>query len=108
MDFYESGGAKKTMQIEVFQFEKKALLYVRVPGTQNCDPRLKRLQNISFLESSVNFLIEGLQSLYMLKQIYYQRGAAFRSSCLVGGMSWTVFLLHFRLKISAKSKREVV
>lgn len=42
-----------TIQLEVFWCEKKDLVYVRVPGTNNSDHPLKSLQNMRVMDSSI-------------------------------------------------------
>lgn len=72
MDLYEEDGAKKTIQIQVFQCEKKDFVYVWVQGNYNSDPFVKILDHIRVVNSTFHFFREVLQSGDMLEQVSYQ------------------------------------
>lgn len=46
---YQAGGPNRIIHHEVFRYEKKSLVYMRVPSIYNSDSLLKSLELMSFL-----------------------------------------------------------
>lgn len=102
VDVYKVGGSKKTIKLKLFQWEKKALAYLRVSWTNNPDPILNSMESMSSVNSAVNLSREGLPSAEILNQVDYQTGGEFRRSFLAVQMSWTISMIQFRLNFSKK------
>lgn len=86
MNIYESGGAKNTTgDVSV---RKEGARVCAVPRTYNSDPRLKRLDNMILVESSVHFWTESLRSVEILEQVDYQSVGRFPSSF----PGWTIVM----------------
>lgn len=62
LDVFFKGGTNKTIQIQVFQYENRDLVYLRVPVTYIIDPFLGSLGNFSVLDSAFQFWKKGLPS----------------------------------------------
>lgn len=84
------GWDKETIQLEVFQCEKTALVYLKVPGTWNYDPRLKILGNMTVMDNTVHFFRESLPNAGMFRKVYYQDGPSYVVLRWFGMMSVTV------------------
>lgn len=62
VDEYEGVGANNTREIPVFRYEKKAFVYVQIPGTHSSYPFLKILEHMSVVDSVFNFYREGISN----------------------------------------------
>lgn len=86
--------------------QKKAQVFVLVPGTYNYDYLVKRLENVIF---GKELSISGGRAFpaKFLSRLITRLGGEFRRTFLVGSISWTVSMLQLRLMFSAKIERAI-
>lgn len=101
-------GRRRRKKVEVSRCEKKALVYVRVPGNYNSDSLLDRLEHMIGVVTDVNVFRDSLTVSDILEQVSYQDKGELHPLFMVRPISWTLFLLHFRLKFSKKSERAIM